>query len=285
VIVTNEDDAVSTQTSNMEELVPCSHEEADTQIFVHARHAVRHRSKAIMIKASDTDVLVIAVSVLPSLQQSRLQQLWVSFGQGNNLRWIPVHEFCLVIGLAKTRQILFYHAFTGCDVVSAFHGKGKKSAWLTVDAYTEVSDVFAKLSQYPLTVDDEDLPILLMSVVIMYDRSSRAEGVDDARLDTFARKQRPYETIPPTRGALLRHTKDAAYQAGCIRSQSTVHKPETQDPAEWGWREKRWSVARFLDRPSTYCQELSAIDKVRLQVGVPWKVQVLPLCTCLHCTL
>ena len=32
VIVTKEDDAVSTQTINMEELVPCSHEEADTRI-------------------------------------------------------------------------------------------------------------------------------------------------------------------------------------------------------------------------------------------------------------
>ena len=91
----------------------------------------------------------------------------------------------------KARQILFFHAFTGCDVVWAFRGKGKKSAWLTWDAYTEVSDVFAKLSQYPLTVDDEDLQILQKSVVIMYDSSSTAEGVDDARLDMFARKQRP----------------------------------------------------------------------------------------------
>ena len=49
--------------------------------------------------------------------------------------------------------------------------------------------VFAKLSQYPLTVDDEDLQILEKFVVIMYDRSSTAKGVDDARLDMFARKQ------------------------------------------------------------------------------------------------
>jgi len=192
-----------------------------------------------------------------------------------------VHELCLAIGLAKTRQILFFHAFTGCDVVSAFHGKGKKSAWLTWDAYAEVSDVFAKLSQYPLTVDDEDLQILEKFVAIMYDRSSTAEVVEDARLDIFARKQRPYEAIPPTRGALLQHIKRAAYQAGCIWCQSTVHKPETQDPAEWGRRKK---MARFLDRASTYCRELS-IDKVWLQVGVPWKMQVLPLWTCLHCTV
>jgi len=40
VIDTKEDDAVSTQTINMEELVSCSHEEADTRIFVHARYPV-----------------------------------------------------------------------------------------------------------------------------------------------------------------------------------------------------------------------------------------------------
>ena len=97
-----------------------------------------------------------------------------------------------------------------------------------------MSDVFAKLSQYPLAVDDEDLQILEKFVVIMYDRSSTAEGVDDARLDMFARKQRPYEAIPPTRGALLEHTKRAACQGDCIWSQSIVHKPETHDPAEWG---------------------------------------------------
>jgi len=41
-----------------------------------------------------------------------------------------------------------------------------------------------------------------------------------------------------------------------------------------GVGEKRRSVARFLDRPSTYCRELG-VDKVRLQVGVPWKVHAL----------
>jgi hypothetical protein len=36
-----------------------------------------------MIKASDTYVLVIAVSVLPILQDLGVEQLWVAFNQGN----------------------------------------------------------------------------------------------------------------------------------------------------------------------------------------------------------
>ena len=69
-------------------------------------------------------------------------------------------------------------------------------------------------------------------MVLMYDRSSTAEGVDDARLDMFARKQRPYEAISPTRAALRHHVKHAAYQAGCIWNQSTVRQPEMRNPPD-----------------------------------------------------
>ena len=75
-------------------------------------------------------------------------------------------------------------------------------------------------------------------MVLMYDRSSTAESVDDARLDMFVRKQIPYETIPPTRAALRQHVKRAAYQAGCIWSQSTVRQPEIRSPDNCGWIKK-----------------------------------------------
>ena len=38
------------------------------------------------------------------------------------------HDVASTIGQEKTRSILFFHAFSGCDVVSAFHEKGKKTA-------------------------------------------------------------------------------------------------------------------------------------------------------------
>ena len=94
--------------------------------------------------------------------------------------------------------MLFFHAFTGWDAVSAFYGKGKKSAWQTWDVCGEVSSIFSKLSQYPLVADDEDQKTVEKFVVMMYDRSSTAEGVDQARLDMFAQKQRSYEVIPST---------------------------------------------------------------------------------------
>ena len=45
-------------------------------------------------------------------------------------------------------------------------------------------------------INDEDQRILETFVTTMYDRSSASTGVNAARLDLFARKQRPYAAIP-----------------------------------------------------------------------------------------
>ena len=50
VIVTKEELALSTQVINLDHLAPCSHEEADTRIFVHAKHAVMEGNQALMIR-------------------------------------------------------------------------------------------------------------------------------------------------------------------------------------------------------------------------------------------
>ena len=234
VIVTKEENALSNHTIRLEGMSPCSHDEADTRIIVHARHAAQEGCKSLLVKASDTDILDIAISVMPTLQAIGLQQLWIAFVQGMNMRWIPAHELYRSIVHEKGRGITFFHAFTGCDVVSAFSGKGKKSAWQTWDMCAEAYDVFARLSQYPPTVNDNEMDILEKIVVIIYDMSSTATGVNNARLDMFARKQRPYQAIPPTRSALLQHVNRAAYQAGCVWSQSTLRQPETQGWAKNG---------------------------------------------------
>ena len=260
VIVTKEENVLSNHTISLEGVSPCSHEEADTRIFVHARHAAPDGSKSMLVKASDTDILVIAISTMPTLQAIVLQQLWVAFVQGRNMRWIPVHELYRSVGHEKGRGITLVHTVTSCDVVSAFRGKGKKSARQTWDMCAEASGVFARLSQYPPTVNDYEMDILEKFVVIMYDRSSTATGVNNARLDMFARKQRPYQAIPPTRSALLQQVKRAAYQAGCVWSQSTLRQPETQSPADWGWAKNGdlWNVVWTTLPPIVEsCQQLT----------------------------
>ena len=95
VIVTKEENALSNHTISLEGGSPCSHDEADTRICV---HAAQEGSKSLLVKASDTDILVIAISVMPTLQAMGLQQLWIAFGQDRNMRWIPAHELYRSIG-------------------------------------------------------------------------------------------------------------------------------------------------------------------------------------------
>ncbi len=217
IIVTNEGCVICNDNQkSLEAVSPCPHEEADTRIFVHARDAAIEGSKALVIKANDTDIVVIAVSVLPQLQEIGVETLWIAFGHGVGMKWIPIHELLNAIGPTRARGIMYFHAFTGCDVVSAFRGKGKKSAWQTWDVFDEVTATFSNLSQFPTEVTDTDLKTLERFVVLMYDRSSAATGVDQARLHMFARKQRPYDFITPTQAALREHAKRAAYQAGVI---------------------------------------------------------------------
>ena len=83
-------------------------------------------------------------------------------------------------------------------------GKAKLSAWQTWNV-CDVSGVVTQLSKYPLILDDEALESFEKFVVIMYDRSSFATEVNDAQLELFARKQRSFDSIPPTQVALLQY--------------------------------------------------------------------------------
>ena len=76
----------------------------------------------------------------------------------------------------------------------------------------------------------------------------------------FARKQRSYDKIPPTRAALVQHSKQAAYQAGCIWSQSTLRQMELEIPGEWGWQQQDncWQILWTTLPPiAESCQQLT----------------------------
>ena len=144
-------------------------------------------------------------------------------------------------------MLFFFHVFSGCDIVSAFRGRAMMSAWQSWNACPAVSHVFvqlSKLKQIPPVLDEKAFEALQKFVVIIYDKTSTATGVNEARLELFARKQRSFDSIPPTKAALLEHSKRAVYQSGVIWSQSAVSQPETQSPQYWDWIQEayKWKI-------------------------------------------
>ena len=79
----------------------CNHEEFDTRGVLHAANAVSHGYKRILIIANDTDIVVLGISFFNAIGADKL---WVSFGMGNKLRNISIHDIC------KPRPKLFLHS-------------------------------------------------------------------------------------------------------------------------------------------------------------------------------
>lgn len=133
-IVVTKEKVVSNRALDTEFVSPCNHEETDTRMFLHAKHAALGGSRSINIVSSDTDVVVIGVAVLEDLN---VDALWVTFGKGKDLQWIPIHDIVRSLG-PRSKALPFFHAFTGCDTMSAFVGKGKKTAWQAWNVFENV---------------------------------------------------------------------------------------------------------------------------------------------------
>jgi hypothetical protein len=74
-----------------------------------------------------------------------VDHLWMTFGKGKDLRWIPIHDSVRSPG-PRSKALPFFRAFTGCDTVSTFVGKGKKTAWQAWNVFENATEVFHCLS-------------------------------------------------------------------------------------------------------------------------------------------
>ena len=100
-----------------------------------------------------------------------------------------------------------FHTFTGCDTVSAFTGRGKKTAWETWNSFSEMTRAFNELLCEPSEVSEGSMLLFEQFVVLMYDRASENMEVGDARKQLFSQKSRTLDNFPPNQAALKQHIK------------------------------------------------------------------------------
>ena len=182
-------------------------------------------------------------------------ELWLAFGTASNFRYIPIHE---VVGDMDPMTCAVFHAFTGCDTVPAFGGRGKKRAWSTWQVFPEVTEAFESLLLMEEEISETVMSVLERYVVLLYDRTSDLVQVNDARKQLFAQKSRSLENIPPTYAALREHIKRASYQANCW-NQALTPNPELPSPTDWGWRKDTEGLQPFwttLPEAAESCYEL-----------------------------
>ena len=175
-------------------LQPCTHEEADTRMILHAADAGRRGLRRIMIRTVDTDVVVLAIA---NIQNISCDELWLAFGAGKHFRYIPAHGLATSLGRGRSTALPVFHALTGCDTTSSFAGKGKKTAWDTWNAFPEVTRAFVEIYLHRSAVPDSILNLMERFVVKMYDQRSTSCSVNCIRKQLFAQKGRTLQNIPP----------------------------------------------------------------------------------------
>lgn len=236
-------------------------EEADGRILLHVNDMVRNGARSVLIRSTDTDVVVLAVSYYWELKTVGLIELWVRFGHGKNDRYLPIHVIASALGEEKSVAMRGFHAFTGCDSVSYFSGKKKISCYKTWTEFDDVTEAFRLLGtaskEFPASV----MPILERYTVLLYDKNSQLTSVDAAREALFVGENRALTLIPPTSSALRMHAERAFYEAAQIWGNCLTLPDEPPSPCSWGWKLEDgqlvpiwttkpdlWSAVRDLDR-------------------------------------
>ena len=110
-------------------------------------------------------------------------------------------------------------------------------AWGAWNCYPDVTEAFTYMALNPyaqLSVDAQHFRQLEYFTVILYDKTSHLENVDEARKELFCQKNKTMQIISPAQNALLQHSKRAADQAA-LWTTSDLSEQHAPSPEGWGW--------------------------------------------------
>ena len=183
------------------------HEEADTRLLLHAKHAATTHPR-IVIQSPDTDVAVLSVAHFEDLC---CQELWLKTGINDRQRYIPVHTIQSSQGRPLCKRLLPFHVLTGCDSTSAFSGIGKKKAWKVMLRNEQIQRDLSSLGGSP-AIQDRVHEVDESFICSIYTSGKIFSSADDARYFLFCQRSAKSEELPPTSDCLSHHTKRANVQ-------------------------------------------------------------------------
>ena len=235
-------------------------EEADTRMLLHIVHAdasfgLAKTKGTVILKATDTDVLVLAVYYFPQLKNTT--HLWLETGTvtatTNQKRFVPVHEICSSIShLCALLPAL--HALTGCDSTSAFFNIGK-TTMMNVVSKSDIDDLqnLVILGGTDTRVEAA-VEVSRQFVAKLYDPKGKEkrnhQNLNKLRTKYAGSKTTSLAKLPPSEPAFTEHVKRVMWQTR-IWVHSHIAKPQLGDPEDFGWQMEGGGLApHFYDGPS-----------------------------------
>jgi len=177
----------------------------------------------LQVRAEDADVLIMLVHHCSSTNHP----LFLTTSKGS----YDVRRIRECLSERQRRYLLFCHAFTGCDTVSAIGGHGKTTLFnrFCTGDIDEHMDVFLDVRA------TKDAVIQAGVAVFQHIYHAPDTALSAIRYHMFSRKAaagliKP-ETLPPTEGAAAQHSLRAYLQ---IRDWMVLQSMSL-DPSDYGW--------------------------------------------------
>ena len=157
-------------------------------------------------------------------------------GSQNRVRYIDITKLMNAIGKDMCQALLGMHAFTGCDTVSAFFGKGKAKALRIVQTDNRYRETFKQLGK-EWVISENTLKQLESFTCVLYDQINCGKRtVNELRYKLFVAKRGEAEPsqLPPCKDCLIMHAARANYQVGIWR-RCLEQEPNIPYPIDHGW--------------------------------------------------
>jgi len=208
-----------------------SQEEADTRLILHAKHAADTGYQTVIVISEDTDVFVLLLSFAKDIPATLYQKR----GTKTRTQFVDISLLRLSLGDELCGALLGFHAYTGCDTVSSFVGRGKTGPLDKMRSNSEFQCAFSNLGS-AWEISDQMFDTLQHFTRLMYASSTKTVQVNQLRYEVFFAKRGEIESnlLPPCKDSLTKHALRANYQAG-IWKRSLETKSVIPDPEGNGW--------------------------------------------------
>lgn len=205
-----------------------THEEADTRLLLHTRHADCAGFNTIFIVSPDTDVVIIGLGVIHHITS----RVGFVTGTGAKTRTIDMTKMAELLGPVLCKCLPYLHALTGCDSVSSFSGKSKKKALSIISkAKDDLKEGFSDADFEPSEVRVDTTQKFVCQLY-----GAKACTVNAARYELF-KTGAGEQNLPPNDDCLLQHIRRATYQAA-VWHRAIEPKPDVPTPHGYGWSVK-----------------------------------------------
>ena len=202
---------INSQDSKEVPVLQCKQEEADGRLLLHAAHAARQGYCSVVICSEDTDVFIMCSSFCDQIEAPLFQKC----GTRMRTRLVDIKKVAASVGMEVCRALIGLHAYTGCDTVSAFAGKGKTNALRLLISNKNTQDMFLELGQ-EWDLSQELMNKLQAFTCLLYALKVFTTKVNELRYQLFCAKKGEIEShqLPPCEDCLTKYAQRANYQAG-----------------------------------------------------------------------